>query len=111
MRNILLIVLGIFFSITVISCNTIEKENTKANTIQGADKLYEKYKNMVAEGDGCIACVDCAALALAISYDTQNEIAASKTKLVEYYKQNGTIPCPELMPELGEEMALVSGTE
>ncbi len=108
MRNILLIILVLVFSIGIISCNAVDK---KANTIQNADQLYEKYKNMVTEGDGCVACIDCAALALAISYDTKNEITLSKAKLVEYYKQNGTIPCPELMPELGEEIALVSGTE
>lgn len=111
MRYILLIVLGFVFSVGIISCNAIEKKDKKANTIQGADQLYEKYKNMVTEGEGCIACVDCAALALAISYDTHTEIAVSKAKLTEYYKQNGTIPCPELMPELNKEIALIAGSE
>ena len=111
MRNILLIVLGFVFSIGVISCNAIEKKDKKANTIQGADQLYYKYKNMVTEGDGCVACIDCATLALAISYDTQDEIAKSKEKLVQYYKVNGTIPCPELIPELKKEIALIAGSE
>ena len=108
MRNILVIFLAIFFSVSVISCNLLQKDNTKADTNQGADKLYEKYKNMITEGDGCIACVDCATLALAISYDTQSEVATSKAKLIKYYKKNGTIPCPELVPEISKEIALVT---
>ena len=111
MRNILLIVLGFVFSVVIFSCNAIENKDKDANTIQGADQLYEKYKNMVTEGEGCAACVDCAALALAISYDTQNEIAANKAKLIEYYKQNGNIPCPELIPDLNKELALIVGSE
>ncbi|MEN8119519.1 MAG: hypothetical protein ABFS35_04205 [Bacteroidota bacterium] len=111
MRNLVLIFLVSFFSVGIFSCSIIEKKEKKANTIQGADKLYEKYKNMVSEGDGCVACVDCAALALAISYDTKNEIKESKAKLMNYYKQNGTIPCPELIPELNKEIALIAESE
>jgi len=89
----------------------MEIKDEKANTIQGTDQLYEKYKKMVTEGEGCAACVDCAALALAISYDTKKEIAVSKAKLIKYYNENGTIPCPELVPELKEEIVLNTESE
>jgi len=84
----------------------VQKDN-KAKTIENADQLYEKYKNMVTEGEGCEPCIDCAALALAISYDTEKEITISKEKLLNYYNKNGSIPCPELLPELNTELALI----
>jgi len=108
MKNILLIISISIFSFGIFSCGTTEK---KAETIEGADLLYEKYKNMVTEGEGCEVCIDCASLALAITYDTQDEADASRKILIDYYNENGTIPCPELLPELKKEIALVADTE
>ncbi len=108
MKNILLIISISIFSFGIFSCGTTEK---KAETIEGADLLYEKYKNMVTEGEGCAPCIDCASLALAITYDTHEEIVVSKNKLLKYYKENGSVPCPELLPELKQEVALVMGSE
>ncbi len=108
MRNIILISLISIFSFGIFSCDTTGK---KADAIDGTDLLYEKYKNMVTEGEGCVACIDCASLALAITYNTQDEVVLSKKKLLEYYKENGSIPCPELLPELRQEIALVTEAE
>ena len=107
MRNIIIIVIFVF-SFGIVSCGTIEKDD---NSDLKTELLYEKYKNMVTEGEGCAACIDCAALALAITYETEDEILDSKQKLFEYYKENGVIPCPELLPELKQEMALAMEQE
>ena len=111
MRNILLTILISIFSVAIFSCSTTKKNDEKAKTIQSAKLLYGKYRNMVTEGEGCEACIYCAALSLAISYDTEDEIFLSKKTLLNYYNKNGTIPCPELMPELKKETALVAGSE
>ncbi len=97
-------------SVGFFSCNgTANAEKIKK--VQNTDQLYEKYKQLVTEGDGCVPCVDCAALALAMTYNTPKEIAASKKKLLVYYKENGKIPCPELFPELKEGIALTANSE
>lgn len=100
----------VFFSAGIFSCNSTANAETGKKALN-TDKLYEKYKHMVTEGDGCIPCIDCAALALAMTYDTPDEVALSKQKLVNYYKENGKIPCPELLPELKEEIALMANSQ
>ncbi len=106
MKRIFIILFGVFVWASVSSCGDASGKNLADKHLK-AQKLYEKYKSMITEGDGCSACVDCAALALAISYDTKDEISASKKKLIEYYKKNGNIPCPELVPELKEIVAQI----
>jgi len=110
MKNILLILLMVIFSAGIFSCNDMASAETGKKTMD-TNKLYEKYKHMVTEGDGCVPCIDCAALALAMTYNTPNEVALSKQKLVNYYKENGEIPCPELLPGLKEEIALMANSK
>ena len=107
MKKFLVVFAGIIFlSVFLSSCNAVS-DNTATKKID-TQQLYEKYKTMITEGEGCIPCVDCAALALAINYNTREEIIASKKKLIEYYKKNGEIPCPELVPEVKKEVARLS---
>lgn len=106
MKSIFIILLGVFVWASVSSCGNVSRKNTADKHVK-AQKLYEKYKTMITEGDGCAPCVDCASLALAISYNTKEEITASKKKLIEYYKKHGSIPCPELVPELKEIVAQI----
>jgi hypothetical protein len=106
MKGIIVILFGMFLWASISSCGAASGKNSVDKHLK-AQQLYEKYKNMITEGDGCVPCVDCAALALAISYDTKDEVSVSKKKLIEYYKKNGTIPCPELVPELKEIVAQI----
>jgi len=106
MKKIVGVFIGIAFFLVLGACSNV-KEKSTAKKID-AQQLYEKYKDMITEGDGCVPCVDCAALALAISYDTKDEIKNSKKKLIEYYHKNGKIPCPELLPELKQDVAQIS---
>ncbi|MCF6240380.1 MAG: hypothetical protein L3J74_03425 [Bacteroidales bacterium] len=106
MRHLFIILFGVFVWASVSSCGDASGKNAADKHLK-AQELYEKYKAMITEGNGCVPCADCASLALAISYDTKDEISVSKKKLIEYYKKNGTIPCPELVPELKEIVAQI----
>ena len=111
MKNIIVAFLSLFIlSFTISSCNNVA-DKSLAIQKDKAQQLYEKYKNMITEGDGCVPCADCAALALAISYNTKDEINASKQKLIKYYKETGSVPCPELIPELKETVAQEIGNK
>ena len=105
MRKLAILLLGVFIFAGMVSCT--QKDKNKVQKSQKAQQLYEKYKTMITEGNGCEPCIDCAALALAISYDTSEEITLRKKNLTEYFKKNGKIPCPELVPELKQNVAQV----
>ncbi len=104
MKNIVITLVSLFI-LTFVLSSCSDAVSSPEMQKDKAQQLYEKYKSMISEGDGCVPCVDCAALALAISYGTKDEIQSSKQKLIKYYKKTGSVPCPELVPELKESLA------
>ena len=96
MKYLFIFAVLVLVSASLFSCS----EKTHSTHIKqkiDTDSLYIKYKTMIGDSSNSPACVDCAAMALAISYDMDEEITKSHEKLVEYYKQNGSVPCPELL--------------
>lgn len=83
-------------ALSLFSCSS-KPHSAHIRTHVSSDSLYVKYKTMIGNNIDCDACVDCAAMALAISYGIDEEINENHAKLVKYYEEHGDIPCPELL--------------
>ncbi len=63
------------------------------------DSLFIKYKSMIKNDTNMVVCMNCASMALALSYNNEEEIIENYEKLLKYYKEYGYVPCPELICE------------
>ncbi|MEN8119459.1 MAG: hypothetical protein ABFS35_03895 [Bacteroidota bacterium] len=90
-----IIIIGII-ALSLFSCSS-KPHSAHIEKYVSSDSLYVRYKNMISDTINCTACVDCAAMALAISYGIDEEISENHEKLAQYFKEHGDIPCPELL--------------
>jgi len=96
MKNLFIFTISALIALSLFSCS----EKSHSSNIKqdlNTDSLYVKYKNMVSDSSNSPACVDCAAMALALSYGMDEEVAKNNEKLVKFYMENGSVPCPELL--------------